>query len=121
VSGTGPTRRAFPKRDRLLRPADFERVARAGRRCKTGGLVVIEGPSPVPGPRLGVTVSRKVGKAHARNRLKRLLREYFRLNRERFAANRDVVVIVRTEHRIRRLADVAAEFDVFFRCASRQG
>ncbi len=45
--------------------------------------------------RLGLAVSRKVGKAHERNRVKRLVREYFRLHRGRFHRAVDCVVIAR--------------------------
>lgn len=70
---------AFPKRLRLLRPREFERVF--GQRCSAaaGPLVVYAAPNDLGHPRLGLTVSRKVGSAVARNRWKRLLREAFRL------------------------------------------
>jgi ribonuclease P protein component len=41
--------------------------------------------------RLGIAVGRKVGKACARNRIKRRLREYFRLNRDKIPPGTDVV------------------------------
>jgi ribonuclease P protein component len=45
--------------------------------------------------RLGVTVSRRVGNAVVRNRVKRLVREVFRLNAAWFAPGRDYVVVAR--------------------------
>lgn len=53
------------------------------------------GRAPDALPRLGVTVSRRVGNAVVRNRVKRRVREWFRRNRGVFPPDRDVVVIAR--------------------------
>ena len=46
--------------------------------------------------RVGITVSKKLGKAHVRNRVRRRLREVYRLNEERFAPGWDIVVVARS-------------------------
>jgi len=46
-----------------------------------------------PGLRIGLTVGKKVGNAVARNRVKRVLREYFRLRQEQFSCPADIVVV----------------------------
>jgi len=80
------TDHAFRKRLRLLKPADFRRVMDA-RTSVTDGLVRVYGAESTLGhPRLGLTVSRKVGGAVARNRWKRSLREAFRLTQHELPA-----------------------------------
>ena len=46
--------------------------------------------------RVGITVSKKLGKAHIRNRVRRRLREVYRLNEEQFAPGYDIVVVARS-------------------------
>lgn len=45
--------------------------------------------------RLGVVASKRVGKAHERNRAKRMLREVFRLNRHRLSTRMDIILVAR--------------------------
>jgi ribonuclease P protein component len=74
-----PTAHHFPKKVRLLRPADFRRVLDSHHTASDHFLRLCGAASSLAHPRLGLTVSRKVGSAPARNRWKRLLREAFRL------------------------------------------
>ena len=49
------------------------------------------------GHRVGVTVSKKLGKAHVRNRTRRRIREVYRLNEEKFQPGWDIVVVARPQ------------------------
>ena len=97
--------RSFPRNARLLRHADFESVYRLGRRHFSASMTVFYRPrqepgqateaakaSPVSGLRIGFTVSRALGGAVERNRMKRRLREAVRLTRPLAGASADVVI-----------------------------
>ena len=85
---------------RLSRSADFERVYRRGRAQGNRHLVLYAFPrGEGDGPRLGVSVSRKVGGAVERNRIKRLLRESFRARASELPPDHDFVVVARPDAR----------------------
>lgn len=96
VGVPGARRRAG--RSRLSRSADFDRVFRQGRSHAGRELVLYVFPrGETDSPRLGLSVSRKVGGAVQRNRVKRLLREAFAAESERLPAGTDAVVVARHE------------------------
>jgi ribonuclease P protein component len=93
-----------PQRRRLSRSAEFERVYRQGRSKGNRFFVLYvfpreadAGPSADDGPRLGLSVSRRVGGAVERTRVKRVLREAFWAEAERLPAGADYVVVARPE------------------------
>ena len=86
---------AFRPHEHLRRPADFRRVYDRRRSAADGWLIVYACENGLPHLRLGLSVSRKVGKATHRNRLRRLYREAFRLTRHEMPAGLDLVLVPR--------------------------
>jgi ribonuclease P protein component len=86
-------RRKFPRSVRLLRHADFERVYQQGRRHFSPHMTVFYmRRDSGEGLRVGFTVSRALGGAVDRNRMKRRLREAVRLRRPEESPAVDVVI-----------------------------
>ena len=89
-----PAARATLGRDERLRsPAQFRAVYAAGARAGDGRLVAYARASGRGGTRLGLSVGKRCGKAVARNRIKRLLREAFRQARADWPVGYDVVLV----------------------------
>ncbi len=112
VARTGRLRRL----DRIRCSRDYQRVSRVGRRLASEYFVVLvaserhlaEGEQR----RLGITVSRKVGGAVVRNRVKRMVRQWFREHRQKLPRGCDLVVIARSpsaDLRGRELAGILSE------------
>ena len=81
--------------DTLKLNYEFHRLYSKGQSAVTPYLVVYARKSRRPGNRIGFTVSTKLGKAVKRNRIRRRLREIYRLNESRFLRGTDLVVVAR--------------------------
>lgn len=88
-------RHRFSHADRLHGARMFSAVFDAKLRKNVGPLTVFTMPNGLGHHRLGLSVSRRVGKAVVRSRAKRMLREAFRLTRHGWPGGYDVVVVVR--------------------------
>src|SRR5580704_2076823 len=85
----------FLKAEHLRRPADFQRVYDRRRSASDEWLLIYACENGLPHLRLGCSVSRKVGGAVRRNRLRRLYREAFRLTKCALPVGLDLVLIPR--------------------------
>lgn len=93
---TAPTKPlTLPQTHRMKTPAEFERCYARKRSASDGVLVVYACENERAHPRLGCSVSRKVGNAVVRNRYKRLFREAFRLAQHDLPPGVDLILIPR--------------------------
>ncbi|UCF48867.1 MAG: ribonuclease P protein component [Myxococcales bacterium] len=99
ASGTTGARSDKPQRfrraDRLKKRYEFRQAQLSGRRIHTPHFLIVVQPNALQNTRLGITVTKKVGTAVQRNRIKRVVREVFRRNRHLFPAGHDLVFIAK--------------------------
>jgi ribonuclease P protein component len=89
---TPQARLRFSRRQRLTLALEFQRAYAARTSVVRGPLRVHAVPNQLPMARLGLSVPRRVGTAVRRNRVKRLLREAFRLHQAQLPAGLDLVI-----------------------------
>ena len=85
----------FPSSCRLRTSREYTQVWRNGRRLHSANLLVIVCAGSSAEARLGISVSRKVGNAVCRNRIKRWIREHFRCNRATFDKFIDLSIVAK--------------------------
>jgi len=85
----------FTKKERILKRPEFLKLSKYGKKIVNRSFFALYLPGRGKRLRLGVTVTKKIGHAPARNRIKRLIREYFRLNKHRITGNCDINIIVK--------------------------
>jgi ribonuclease P protein component len=91
-----PKSQGFARAEHLRSPPDFRRVYERRRSVSDEWIIVYACENGLAHLRLGMSVSRKIGKATHRNRLRRLYREAFRLSKAELPKGLDLVFIPRT-------------------------
>lgn len=84
---------SFLKKNRLSNNCDFENVLKNGKllKCKFFTLKILK--NNLEYPRLGIRINKKIGNAVKRNKIKRMIKEIFRMNKNEFNENIDIVLI----------------------------
>ena len=85
----------FKKQNRILKRSEYLKISEVGRRSHSRFFILLYVERPQACSRLGLIVTKKVGSAVQRNRIKRLCREYFRHNLHRWSKPFDIVLIAR--------------------------
>ncbi|MDD5712814.1 MAG: ribonuclease P protein component [Smithellaceae bacterium] len=88
-------KKTFGKHEKIRKRKEYKAIYEQGERGYSRNFTYITCTNPSGTRRLGITVSRKVGNAVRRNRIKRLLREFFRLNKAQLQEAQDIVIIAR--------------------------
>ena len=99
----------LPKRERLQRGYQFRGAYERGRKFVGRFVVLYAVDDPPAGRALGVVTSRKIGGAVIRNRARRLLREAYRLNKQKLKTNLQIVMVARSAINGKRRQDVEAD------------
>ncbi len=86
---------SFKKDQRILSRKEFVELSRTGDVVNNKHFTAVYKKSTGEQKRLGITVTKKIGCAVERNRIKRIVREYFRLNNRRIAGCWDINIIAR--------------------------
>ena len=95
MNAAEPRPERFTRSHRLRHAREFQHVYGLRHRRESGPLLVYAAPNDLTHPRLGLSVSRKVGGAVTRNRIKRRLRESFRRIKTELTDPFDYIVVVR--------------------------
>ena len=85
----------FTKKERIAQPQDFRKVMRLGRRISSRNFVLFIQKNGNTFHRLGMVVKKEIGPATFRNRVKRYVREFFRLHKHQIKNSYDIILMVK--------------------------
>lgn len=85
----------FTPKERIALPQDFRRVMKSGRRLVSRHYILFLQENERGFHRLGIIVKKEIGPANIRNRMKRYLREFFRLNKHQINGSFDIIILMK--------------------------
>ncbi|MCX7918489.1 MAG: ribonuclease P protein component [bacterium] len=88
----------FTKQQRITTRAEYQAILQQGKKVSDNNFrIAVAFNSEIKKPKLGIIVSKKIGTAVERNRIKRRVREIFRLNQHNFVAGTKLIIIAKPE------------------------
>jgi ribonuclease P protein component len=114
MMGDGKGSFRFARKERITDPQDFKRVMKTGRKFYGRNFILFAKENGLHFHRLGVIVSKEVGPATYRNRIKRVCREYFRLHKEEIKGSLDIIILTKRGCVLKGYVDTAEELGRVF-------
>ena len=112
---------SLTRKEKILRSEDFIRIRKKGSRRTTASFLVYTLPKTLAETKktkfssFGLSVSARTGNAVRRNKLKRLLREFFRLNKENWPSPTDILITVKAGNKLQKYDDIKKELSFLFK------
>jgi ribonuclease P protein component len=103
----------FTKEERIKHPQDFRRVMKLGKRLQSKHFILFLWENDTGSHRFGVVVKKEIGPATYRNRMKRYLREFFRLHKHQIRGSLDMVILAKKGPTLGRYGEVEEELKRF--------
>jgi len=104
----------FTRRERITHSQDFRRVMKTGRKRHSKNFILFVKENGQQFHRLGIVVSKEVGPATCRNRIKRVCREFFRLHKHQIKGAFDIILLAKKESELKNFVDATGELGRVF-------
>jgi len=85
----------FTKKERITQPQDFRRVMRLGRKISSRDFILFFQKNESRVHRLGIVAKKEIGPAVFRNRMKRYIREFFRMHKHKIKGSYDIILMIK--------------------------
>jgi len=96
----------LPKASLLRKPWEYKKVYRTGKRVQGGNFSLIYAPSDTGENRLGVSIHGRLKGTVRRNRIKRIIKEFYRANRGNMSPAKDIIFVVRKGFALKNPAEI---------------
>lgn len=104
----------FPKTAKIKKRGDYRKIFSKGKVIKNTYFTIIFTPNEFKTERIGIIIKKYLGKAHLRNKIKRMIRETYRLNKGLFPSEQDLIIIPKNNFKNLKYYQIKEEFYKLF-------